>query len=316
MFPAFRRRDFRLLWLGNLAPQLSKWMEGATLGWLTLQVTDQPFYLGLVAFTRGLPSIVFAMGFGVLIDRFDRRRILLINQVVGFSAGLGMTYALLRNRAGIGMVLLFAFIMGSVAGVQFLTQQAMLSDLSGKENAVNAVALHAIGNHGTRVVGPSLAGYLIEYLSFAAAFFVQAVAYLWSGMCFLRMRVPSGDEPHGQQADARHSLRAGWSYLRSTPEMAAVMGLAATFFLAGLPYTDLMPYFAREQLGADAAQYGQLLALAGVGAFAASLLLGLLPTIRHKGLVLVSTCAGYGVLMVFLAMASDFWTAAVGLDPD
>jgi predicted MFS family arabinose efflux permease len=77
-----------------------------------------------------------------------------------------------------------------------------------------------------------------------------------------------------------------------------------------------MPYFAREQLGADAAQSGQLLALAGVGAFAASLLLGLLPTIRHKGLVLVSTCAGYGVLMVFLAMASDFWTAAVGLDPD
>lgn len=311
MFPALRHRNFRLLWLGNLAPQLARWMQGAALGWLTLQVTNQPFYLGLVAFTRGLPSILFALGLGWLVDRIDRRKILLVNQIGACVTVLAMALLVRNDVVNVPVLLVFAFCMGTVTGVQFLAQQALISDLSGDRDMVNAVAMHAIGNHGTRIAGPSLAGVLIDTIGFAAAFVVQAVAYLWGIVCFWRMRIPPPAPIHTE--NALESFRTGWEYVRATPTMAAVMGIAATFSLAGLPYADLLPYFAREQLQADAVQYGQLLGLVGVGAFIASVAMGLAHNIDRKGRLLLISCLSYGVFLIALAGTSQFWTAGVVL---
>ncbi|MCZ7567146.1 MAG: MFS transporter [Ardenticatenaceae bacterium] len=313
MFPALRRRSFRFLWLGNLAPQLSNWIQSAALGWLTLSVTGQPFYLGLVAFTRGLPAILFAVGSGVLVDRFNRRQILLINQVVGFLVAATMAFAVITGRAGVAVLLLFAFLMGTISAVQFPLQQTLLSDLSREEDLVNAVALNAIGNHGSRIAGPSIAGLLIQHVHFAAAFAVQAVAYLWGFLCFGRIETLPRHSGTPDETSVWRSMRLGWTYVRATPEVAAVIGLAATFFLVGMSFSDLMPYFARERLHADAAQFGQLLAAVGWGAFVASILLGLTRTVERKGPVMLVCCAVYGVMLIFLGLASDFWSAVAAL---
>src|SRR5687768_14106994 len=177
-------RPFRLLFMGTLATNSAFWTYQIAVGWLALQKTDSPLFVGLTGFAGGIPLLFLALPAGVVIDRFDRRHVLMAAQVGVMSvAGL---FALLVGTDLIQRwsILLLAFLYGIVMSFVFPTRNAIVPDLVDREHLANAVALNAAGQNATRVVGPSLAGLLIALIgisgTFAVAALMQILALYWT----------------------------------------------------------------------------------------------------------------------------------------
>ncbi len=261
---------FRMLMLGTLASNTAFWMYQVAVGWLALQMTDSPFFVAMAGFAGGIPLLLVSLPAGVIIDRFDRRSVLLAAQIcVMLIAGL---FAFLVGAGIIGRLsmLLLVAAYGTSMSFVFPTRTAIVPSLVERRDLANAVALNAASQNATRVVGPSLAGVLIGFLGVAETF---AVAALMQTLALLETaRLPSlasGSSTRG--AIGWSSLTVGLRAVAQRPYLTALIVLALAPTVLVMPYINLMPVFARDELGLGSTGLGILLASMGLGTVAGSL---------------------------------------------
>ncbi|CAA9555296.1 MAG: Uncharacterized MFS-type transporter [uncultured Thermomicrobiales bacterium] len=294
--------DFRALWLGSLVSNVGTWMQQIGSGWLVLQLTDSPFWLGMVAFAAALPILAFSLPAGVLADRVDRRRLLLGTQAL--AGTLALTLALLTGFGvvRIWFILAITLLSGTVMAFHMPTWQAMLPDLVGKDRLMNAVGLNSAAFNGAAVVGPALAGVILGTFGPAACFALNAASYLAVIAALLTIRAHSVGRAEGEQASVLESVGAGLGFIRSRRLVLAFFALAAIVSLAARPYLQLLPVFARDVLGGDARLYGTLMAANGVGALAGALLTAAFARVPRKGLVLLGSVATFAIGLIAFAL--------------
>lgn len=295
-YPTFRR-----LWLGGMAASLGQWMQQVALGWLALELTDSPFFVGLVGFMAGLPFLVVAIPGGVLIDRLDRRKLLLVCQATAAVLAALVAVVVFGGWAAPWHLLVAAFANGSLQALLNPTQQSLVPGLVAREDLTNAVALNSAGNNMTRVVGPSLAGALIGVFGTGAAFLLQATALGLAFALVFGVRLPS--RRAATTPTAGRGVFDGIRLVLARPDLRGLFLLACvpTFFV--FPYLQFLPIFARDILGIGAGGLGLLMASSGSGAVVGSLLVAAHLKPQGAGRFLIANTVVYGGLLLGVALS-------------
>jgi MFS family permease len=255
---------FRLLLLGTLATNSAFWMYQVAVGWLALQLLDSPLFVGLTGFAGGIPILICSLPAGVIIDRFDRRTVLLLAQL-GVMV-IAAAFAVLVGLEWIAPVstVILAAAYGTVMAFIFPTRTTIVSTLVTREDLANAVALNAAGQNATRVIGPALAGVLIALIGIAGTFAVAALLQILALAATVRLprRASAGPISGGM---GWRGLTLGARIVTHDGVMARVILLAAATNILVMPYLNMMPVFARDTFAVDSFGLGLLLASTGLG---------------------------------------------------
>lgn len=267
-----KHRNFRLFWFGQTASLIGTWMQSMAQGWLALELTNNAFLVGLVVAAGSLPVVLFSLYAGVLVDRYEKLRIVRICQaLLLLEAGLLFTFTW-TGHISIGWLLILATFQGIVSSVEIPARQSMIVELTGREDLPRAIALQSSGFNLARIVGPALAALVIARFGIAWAFGVNALSYVAVLVSLYMVRLERW-QPTRHIMSPIEGIRESLMYMRDTPMVAALMKLVTVYSILGVPYLALMPVFARHRLGLDAKGYGLLLACVGVGGLVGALAL-------------------------------------------
>ncbi|HKQ56931.1 MAG TPA: MFS transporter [Candidatus Eisenbacteria bacterium] len=271
-FRALRHRNFRLFWYGQLVSVVGTWMQAVAQLWLMHRLTDSAFMLGLLGFIQLLPVMPLTLWAGVIADRMDKRRLITITQALSLVQAALLAVVVSLGVVQPWMVLVLAFVFGTVSAFDLPARQSFLVDLVGKEDLPNAIALNSAAFNAARVVGPAVAGIVLAAAGEATCFWVNAVSYLAVVVVLMRMNLPP------RVADAESpgpgALREGIAYALSVPSIRNLLILLGITSSLGFQYTVLLPVYARDILHADEQAYGLMTSAFGLG----SLLSGVLMT--------------------------------------
>jgi predicted MFS family arabinose efflux permease len=307
MFRALSYRNFRLFWMGAFLSNIGTWMQAVAQGWLVLQLTNSPFWLGLDAFMATAPGFVFTLVGGVFADRIDRRRLLLYTQVVAGLAALALAALVATSVVNRWMVLGFSFVTGCCMSLASPSYLALTYDLVGREDLANAIAMNSTQFQLSRVVGPALAGVAFRVFGLAGCFFanglsfIAVVAALW--MVQMERRSNAGAPQEKQRAIWRDVVE-GLSYVRNRPRVSSLLLLAAVNSFFGAPYFSLVPIYARDIFHLGETGLALMMGTAGGGAFFAALLVAYLGDFRRKGWFVLSGAILFGICITGFAVSA------------
>jgi predicted MFS family arabinose efflux permease len=292
-------QQFRYLWTAGVVTQLGQWFQTIALAWLALTLTDSAAFVGQIGFASGLPILCLSLPAGAMLDRFDRRRALLICQVLG--ALLAVTIALIIARGTIKPWHLFvaALLSGSLLAVAQPATQTLVPALVDHADLPNALALSSAGNSSTRIVGPSIAGVLIGAVGIAGCFFSQSFALLAAAGLTLLLRVPRGAAPG---ITLGSGLLDGLAFIRRDRNLVGMLLLAGTPALLAYPYIQMLPVIARDVLHLGPRGLGVLMAASGVGGLLGALTTATMSTRANKGRLTVVIGLVYGVVLAAFAL--------------
>lgn len=304
-FGALAHRNFRLFLFGQTVSLTGTWMQSIAQGWLVLQLTDSPFYLGLVSALGSLGVLMFTLYAGVVADRTDKRRVVIITQSLLMVQAFLLAALVASGRVTVGSVMLLAAFLGVVSAFDIPTRQAFIVEMVGKEDLMNAIALNTSIFNLSRVLGPVVAGFLIGPLGVAACFFLNGVSYLAVIASLLAMRLPPWVR-RPAAGSAWQGFREVVAFLRSDRRARTLVVLTAITSIFGFPFLVLMPVFARDVLRVGAAGYGALTASVGLGAVAGALGVAVLSRRIRKGRTLVVAGTSFGLLVALFAQSRWF----------
>ncbi len=310
-FAALHHREFCLLWSGQAATAMAMWMDQVVRGWLLYALTDSPVQLGLVHGIQAIPMLVLSPVAGSVADRYPRKQQVVVAQVLA-----GVMYgvvALLIIAGHIQPWHLYATAFG-MAIVQTFHQPAraaMVADAVPPRDLTNAIGLNSIGFNVARSTGPALAGFLIATLGTASCYSVQAGCYLLATLWTLKLRpepLSVTCEPGCAATGASfgQSMVEGWLFSWRTEEVRAGLFIMMCASLFIVPFTTLLPVFARDLLGVGATGQGGLLTAMGLGALCSAVLLASLGDRLPKGLLMLGGVTLYGLSIIAFAASPSF----------
>lgn len=265
-----RHRNFRIFWFGQTLSLIGTWMQSMAQGWLALDLSNNAFVVGLVVSSGSLPIVLFSMHAGVLVDRYERLRIVRICQALLLLEATLLFLFTWTGNISIPWLVGLAFFHGTISAVEIPARQSLIVELVGRDDLPQAIALQSSGFNLARIVGPALAALAIAQLGIAAAFGFNALSYVAVLVSLFIVHLPPW-KPNTKLVRPLEGIRESLLYMRGTPLVAALMKLVMVYSILGVPYLTLMPVFARDRLGLDASGYGLLLACVGIGGLAGAL---------------------------------------------
>src|SRR5881296_3201789 len=309
-FGAFTHRNFRFFFFGQGVSLIGTWMQNVAQGWLVLELTNSPFYVGLVSALGSLGVLLLTLYAGVVVDRTNKHRLVILTQSLSMLPAFALTWLVWTRAVAVWQVAALAAFLGVVNAFDIPARQAFIVDLVGKKDLMNAIALNSSAFNAARVVGPAVAGALIGALGVGVCFFLNGLSYLAVIAGLLAMRLPPYI-PHpapGSWAGLREVVAFIWSD-RRVFALVILMGLLSVF---GFPYLVMMPVFARDVLHRGATGYGVMMTAVGLGALAGALAIALFGHHIRKGPTLVFAGTSFGVLLVTFAL-SKLYALSVAL---
>jgi MFS family permease len=313
---AFRHRNYRLFFAGQGISLVGTWMQSVAQSWLVLQLTGDPFVLGVVAACQFGPVLVLGLFGGVIADQLPKRETQMVTQAVAMAMSFVMFLLTATGVVQVWHVLAIALLIGVRNAVDMPTRQAFAVEMVGREDVQNAVALNSAMFNGARIVGPAVAGLVIGAFGVPLAFLIDALSFLavLFGLWLMDpedLRTPPPiPRPHsvGEVID---NLAEGLAYVRDTRLVllaTAVIGLVSTF---GMNFTVLVPPLARDVLGSDAAGYGFLMSASGLGSLAAALAIAFSGRVRAMTIVAGAMLLGVAEVVTGLSRAFPLTLAAM-----
>jgi MFS family permease len=299
---ALTYRDFRVLWTGALASSIGTWMQRVAQNWLvlTLAGASSAFYLGLDSFLGEVPILLFTLIGGVVADRHDRRRLLLMSQCIQMSAAFTLAALVYWDVVRIWHVLTLSALTGVAQAFGGPAYQSLIPSLVDKPHLPNAIALNSIQFNLARVIGPLLAGAALAAFGMVACFGLNGLSFLAVIAAILSMHIRH--IPADRATPMREQLKSGFDYVRAEPGLIGLIVLAfATTFL-GTPILTFLPLFAQNVFGGGVDDYTRMMAFAGGGAVAGALVVAWLGRFRHMGLTVLLLQVAFGTLVVLFAM--------------
>lgn len=298
---ALSYRNFRLFFFGQGISLIGTWMQSVALGWLVLEITNSPFAVGLNQALRSFGVLLFTLYAGVVVDRVDKRRLIVWTQALQMLEALVLAALVWTKSVTTWQVMVLAVLFGIVNAFDIPGRQAFLAELVGKEDLMNAIALNSSMFNAARIVGPAVAGVLIGARGVAMCFLLNGVSYIAviAGLGAIRLP-PFVTQP--VETSAWEGLRQAIRFIRRDARVSALVVLVAVFSVLGFPVLVLMPVVARDVLHTGARGYGLLMAAVGVGAMLGALVLALAGRRVHKGAALLGGGAAFGILLGVFAV--------------
>jgi MFS family permease len=268
-FPALRHRNFRRYAVGQVISLAGFWMQAVAQGWLVYRLSGSELALGAVAFVGYLPVFLFSPIAGVVADRMDKRRLVLVTQTLAMLLALAQGAVVVTGVATVPIVGAMAFCVGVVGAFDLPTRQSFMVDMVGATDLPAAIAFNASVFNTARVVGPAVAGVVVATAGEGPCFFLNAASYTAAIWAIAGMRF---DAPRRPVATGRPSgLRSGLGYVRRRPLLAALLATLGVVSMLSLQSNVIMPSLAHRVFGRDAQGFGALLTAYGLGAVVTAL---------------------------------------------
>ena len=287
-FTALRHRNFRLFLSGQAISLVGTWMQSLAQGWLVLKLTNSAFYLALVQAMSSLPILFFSLLGGVVADRVDKRRLLLVTQALSLALALALGVMVSLGQVQLWHVLVIAGLLGVVNTFDVPGRQSFIIEMVGRDDLMNGIALNSAVFNGARIIGPAIAGLLISAVGIAACFYINGVSYIAIIIMLGMMRLDRPEEKPKPRPVLKE-LREGLIYVRRTPVVLYFILMVAITSLFAIPYIALMPIFARDILHIGAKGLGVLMGCAGVGALIGALSLATYSGSGRRGVTAFAT---------------------------
>lgn len=270
LFPALNSRNYRLYFVGQFVSLIGTWLQIVAESWLVLTLTNSVFLIGLVAACATLPTLFFSLFGGVIVDRFSKKKILLITQTSAMILAFIYGFMTVFHIINIWEIMVLALLLGVVTSLDFPARQALTAELVDRRNLSSAIALNGGMFNGARVIGPGIAGILIALIGPGGAFLVNAVSYIAGIITTYMIRI---HEP--KKESHLHPIQAvkeGLIYTFSHPTIRSLILLTVIISIFGWSYATVMPYIAKNTMHTGAAGLGYLYAVTGLGAVISTIL--------------------------------------------
>jgi MFS family permease len=304
---ALKSRNYRLFFGGQSVSLVGTWITRVATSWLVYRLTGSVLLLGLVGFCGQLPTLILAPVTGVLVDRWDRHRILLVTQVLSMLQSLALALLTLAGRITVAEVLVLQVMQGVINAFDTPARQAFVVEMvEDRADLPNAIALNSSMVNASRVIGPSIGGVVIAAVGEGWCFMIDAVSYLAVIASLVAMRVTPRTRPP-RDSSILEELRTGFRYVsRFTPVRSALL-LLSLVSVMGMPYTVLMPAIATNLLHGGPHTLGFLMTASGVGALGGALYLASRRSVLGLGRAMVLASAAFGGGLVAFSFSRALW---------
>src|SRR5215203_1607814 len=296
-------RNFRLFWIGQTVSLIGTWMQQVAMGWLALQLSDSAFIVGLVSAAGSLPILMFSLYAGVLVDRRDKLRLVTVAQVLLAVTAAVLWWLVWSHHINISSLVILALANGLISAIEIPARQALIVELVGREDIVDAVALNSGGFNLARIIGPSVAAAVIAGAGLAWCFGINALSYTAVIGCLVAINLPKfirSDRP----VDALTEFKAGVEYIRSRREVMGLFGVIAVYSVFGFQYLTLMPVIARDVLHTGASGYGVLVTFVGIGAVCGAITLAALSARVRRGKLFTMSAFTFATLTILFSFVN------------
>jgi MFS family permease len=297
--------QYRLLFISSMGTFIGRWMETVIGAWLVLELTDSPFLVGLLGTCRFVAMLLGPIC-GAAADRFDRRRILILVQVVYALGSLMVMVLFLTSLLEVWHLFLYTVVGGVSYTFDYSTRHAVAADIVRRQHLVAAISLLFVSQGSTTILGPLLGGSLLEVIGASGCFALVAGSFCLSFLALLPMKIETPARPVARESIWQH-LAAGFRYIKGDRSLSALILIAALANLLVFPYWfTLIPVFARDVLHTEAIGYGQLMAAIGLGNTIGPLLVAILPASVHRGRLLAAVTIAWPAILVLFAFSRLF----------
>ncbi|MBI3978083.1 MAG: MFS transporter [Chloroflexi bacterium] len=297
--------DFRSFWLAGGLNSFGRWMDQVLLGWITLVLTDSAWLVALTAFYRNVPMLLASAVAGVAGDRFGRRRVSLVAQVVAAATCAGLGLLLLTERLTFTYLSIGALGLGLASALDFPTRRALIGDLVEPSALLDAVYLEILTQNAMRMLGPLAAGIVLAGIDPGTGYVVDGAAYALAFVLLSRVHLKRAT---GRGVSQGLGFREGLQTLRSNRPVLGVVVITFTMNLLVFPIQQLLPVFARDTLHVNALGLGMLAAAIGFGTVVGVFILSRLPQ-AAQGKVFLFGSLAMVVLVIIFAASREFWLA-------
>jgi predicted MFS family arabinose efflux permease len=309
-----RHREYRLIWYGQIFASMGTWMDQVTRGWLIYELTDSALQLGLVRGVQAIPFLLLSPVAGSVADRYSRKMQVVLTQIANGLLFAATALLILTGQIRPWHVYVTAVLMAIVQVFLQPARAALISDAVPASNLTNAIGLNAVIFNAARSTGPALAGVLIAKFGTGGAYSVQAIffflATIWTTQ--LRSAERSGSGSPGAHGESfGQSIIEGWKFSWRNEVVRTALLIVMFVSLLIVPFTTLLPVFARDILQVGATGQGLLLMAMGVGALCSAVLIASVGDRLPRGMLMLGSVTLYGFIIVMFAASHWFWLSMI-----
>jgi predicted MFS family arabinose efflux permease len=311
IFKAFEYAEFRRMWLGACTSSIGTWMQNLAQSWLVYELTKSAWYLGLDAFLGQIPIFLFSMLGGVVADRKDRRKILVVSQLVQMTCAILLACLVGFGAVEVWHVLLLSFVVGTAQAFGGPAYQAMIPSLVQKEDLQNAIAMNSIQFNVARVIGPTIGGVTLSTFGATWCFGLNALSFV--AVIFTLLSVAPRPPANLGKEPVLESMKVGLRFMRDHSVMGGLVVLAFLMTLLGLPIMTFLPVFAERVFHLGKEAYSEMLVISGLGSVAGGIIVAATTHVAHKGRLALGSLLALGLFITGFAMSSNFYIACLML---
>lgn len=305
---SLRYRNYRLFFAGQSISLIGTWMQMVAMSWLVYHLTDSALLLGLVGFFGQIPSFVLTPFIGVFIDRWNRHRILLITQTLSMIQAFILAFLTLTGTINILSIILLSLSLGLVNAFDMPARQAFVIEMvEKKEDLPNAIALNSSLVNVARFIGPAIAGLLVAAVGEGLCFLINGISYIAVIIALLFMDMSKIKRRVYIVTNISKEIKEGFKYSFGFAPIRSILLLLGLASLIGMPYTVLMPVFAKDVLHGGANTLGFLMAVAGIGALVGGIYLASRKSVLGLGKILTFATAIFGLSLIAFAFSKNLY---------
>ena len=308
-FRVFASRNYSLYFGGQLVSQVGTWMQQIALSWLTYKMTNSAMMLALVAVSSQLPALVVMPFAGVLSDRFNRHRILLLTQLAALVQATVLAALALAGHLQVWHLVALGLLMGVITAFDMPVRSAFVSGLAARRDDLPAaIAMNSSLMNVSRLLGPALAGFVVAAFGEGICFAINAASYVAVLAALLSIRGNFAPPPRTQQRTVFAELAEGLRYAASVTPIRAPILLLALFGFGGMAYASLMPVFVTD-IGGNANTLGYLSSAAALGSVFGTAVVATRKSVIGMGRIAIGACVVYGFGLLAFSFAGSLASA-------
>jgi len=304
---SLKHRNFRLLFCGTSLSHVGDFVQAMAQSWLVWQMTKSPFLLGVVGFAQALPRLLLGVVGGAIVDRVDRRRLLLCTQFLAMAQAFTFWALVQFGWVEFWHVLVLVLFLGTVNSINQTARHSLINNIVPRDDLMNAIALNSSLANLAKIIGPSLGGVLIGVIGVAGCLLVNAVSFLAIIVTLVVMDIPPGSIKLDEATPFWQEVTEGYRFLRSERRLLSVILLTYAIAMVGTPYSRFLPVFATDVLHAGPTTFGLLLAAPGVGAVFAGLGIASLGRVRRRLHFVATAVLAFSISLILFSFSTSLY---------
>ena len=306
IFRSLQYRNFRLFFGGQSISLVGTWIQRIAMPWLVYSLTGSTFLLGVVGFAGQIPTFLLAPFAGALTDRLNRYHILIVTQILAMIQALILAFLFFIGKIEVWHILFLNVLLGCINAFGMPARQAFIVEMvEKKEDLGNAIALNSSMVNGARLLGPSIAGVLIAFLGEGICFLLNGLSYSFVILSLILMKVKP-QKRKNPNSNVLKDIKEGFSYTFGFAPIKAIILLLGLISLMGMPYSVLMPVFAKEIFHGGPYTFGFLMGASGVGALMGALYLASKRSVLGLGKIITLSAGLFGIGLIAFSLSRIF----------